>query len=154
GIGAQIAHCLARCGYGDMLIEVTLAGNWDEGFQQFIKTWREDMCSELASDSCGILGCCYGTLVVQIPSLFPSSKVLELYVNPITSWSPGSILPDTSGWQPCEPTIHEITLLLIKDLGWMTGKDLLKRFHANLWSSVCFHMFCMVSSQIQRCCLW
>jgi Holliday junction resolvase YEN1 len=148
-IGARIVHSLAMCGYGNTLIEAALAENQDmEGLRQFIKTWCEDLCSELVSDSRGILGRCYGMLAAKIPSSFPSPETLKLYVNPITSWSPGYIPPDSSAWRPREPTIHKITLFSIHHLGWTTGKDLLKRFRANLWSGVCFHMFCMVSSQI------
>ncbi|KAF8221845.1 hypothetical protein L208DRAFT_1325806, partial [Tricholoma matsutake] len=142
GIGAQIVHSLARCGYGDRLVGAALAENQDvEGLQHFIKTWCEDLHSELASDSRGIIKCHYGMLAAQIPSSFPSPEALNLYVNPITLWSPGYIPPDSSAWR--KPTIHKITLFSIHHLGWTTGKDLLKRFHANLWSSVCFHMFCM-----------
>lgn len=110
-----------------MLIELVAENQDTEGCQQFIKTWHKDMCSKLASNSPTILGCCYGTLAAKISSLFPSSEALELYVNHIMSWLPGYIPPDTSTWQPCEPTIHEITFS-IHHLRWMTGKDLLNDF--------------------------
>ena len=148
GIGPQIACGLARCGYGDRLMEVAKQRD-AKGLRESIKTWHKDVCSELASDSRGILGRSYARLAARVPTSFPSCKILQLYVNPITSWSSASP-PDSSAWRPREPTVCNITSFAIRCLGWTSGEELLKRFHANLWSGVCFRMFCMVSSK--KCC--
>jgi Holliday junction resolvase YEN1 len=149
GIGTVIAHGLARCGFGDTLIDAARTQR-DYDLQPFLKHWRHDLRLELSTNSRGFLGRRYGKLAPYITDNFPSLVMLKRYLHPITTRSSppasGQIHPPhTVTWRPREPTLRSITAFCMKYLGWDVTTEILKRFHANLWDGVCFRMLCMVS---------
>jgi Holliday junction resolvase YEN1 len=143
GIGAVIAYGLARCGFGDTLIDA--ARDQDQtGFRNFLDGWRQDLRLELSTNARGLLGRRYDRLVPHITDTFPSLVILKHYLHPITS---GSNANERSAapWRPREPALRLITSFCTEHLGWDINTGILKRFHANLWDGVCFRMLCMVS---------
>ena len=141
GIGAVIAYGLARCGFGDTLIDA--ARNQDQhGFRIFLDGWRRDLRLELSTNSRGLLGRRYDRLVPHITDTFPSPVILQRYLHPITS---GSNEQSSALWKPREPALSSITTFCIEHLRWDITTGILKQFHSNLWDGVCFRMLCMVS---------
>jgi holliday junction resolvase YEN1 len=86
GIRVGIAYGLARCGFGDTLIDA--AGKQDRpGFRIFLDSWQQDVCLKLSTNSHGLFGHRYDRLVPHITNTFPSPVVLQHYLHPITSGS-------------------------------------------------------------------
>ncbi|OCH90241.1 PIN domain-like protein, partial [Obba rivulosa] len=82
GFGPQIAHGLARCGFGDRL----LAAYEDQsgiGFHQSLRSWRAEINLELHTNARGFLLRRYPSL--SLPENFPDQQVLENYANPMCS---------------------------------------------------------------------
>ncbi|KAF8236457.1 hypothetical protein L208DRAFT_1526369 [Tricholoma matsutake] len=141
GIGAVIAYGLARCGFGDTLIDATRDQD-QTGFQNFLDGWQQDLHLELSTNARGLLGCHYDRLVPNITDTFPSPVILKHYLHPITS---GSNANERSAapWWLCEPALRLITSFCTEHLGWDINTGILKWSHANLWDGVCFRMLCM-----------
>jgi hypothetical protein len=149
GCGVPTAHGLAKCGFGDdLLTAANLTLPDDNTFQLFLGTWRAQMCLELSTNSHGFPHHCSMALVPKLNSAFPDIKVLDLYLNPTTSWSKGlgSHVRDTiaPSWKPREPIIHEITMFCRQHFEWSELVTLLKRFEKVLWGGVICRMFCSV----------
>lgn len=81
GFGGHIAHALARCGFGDQLLEAY--GRGKPQFQAFLPGWRNAVNQELQTNSRGHLGRRAPTL--RVPNTFPDLDVMEAYANPICS---------------------------------------------------------------------
>ncbi|KAJ7272662.1 PIN domain-like protein, partial [Mycena haematopus] len=117
GCGSQIAHALARCGFGDSLL--TACENMvDSKLEDFLVQWRDDLRTELATNSCGFLRSKQKALSSKIPETFPSLRVLSLYVRPTTSWSAGFVPPPTENWVVKLPALPELAVYCKSEFDW------------------------------------
>ncbi|KAJ6478655.1 PIN domain-like protein, partial [Mycena vulgaris] len=139
--GAKIAHALARHGVGRDLRQIltSYAGPLRD---QHLAIWRNTIRTELRTNSSGFLSKRHSKLADGIPDTFPDLRVVDLSINPLTSWAPqffGSP-PDVSLWVPREPAIHKISTFCREHLGWRAPSVLKKRFASVLWPGVAFRM--------------
>jgi holliday junction resolvase YEN1 len=137
--GSATALALARCGFGDTLLKAaeTLHG---ERLEDFLSTWRQNICNELIHNSRGFLTSRQPHLAAQISTEFPNRDVLHLYVYPLTSYSPTKTPPNHAFWKSREPRIFEISKFCSHNLGWKKGQDIAHRFRNTLWKGVFFRM--------------
>lgn len=151
GIGTGIALGLARCGYGDELLEAArtlLPADLDA----FLVNWVARIKQELSSNAHGYLCSTHPRLAANITDDFPNRRVLGLYVEPLTSWSgtgtgPGDQVSDmAASWHSREPSIPKITSFCRQNFGWSDFSKLLDVFQGNLWDGVLCRMLSSVSS--------
>ncbi|KAJ7504734.1 PIN domain-like protein, partial [Mycena galericulata] len=140
GVGTSIACALAARGFGRDLVEIlkTLTGS-DLSCQ--LTQWRTDLRKELRENTSGLLDKCRPKLANSIPDTFPSVRIADLYLNPLTSGSPHFLghMPNVMDWTPREPNIPAISAFCTSKFGW-SGAHLLKKLNGNLWPGVVFRM--------------
>ena len=155
GIGTGIALGLARCGYGDELLEAArtlfpASANLDA----FLVNWRARLRQELSSNTHGYLHSTHPTLATNITDDFPNRRILGLYLEPLTSWSDtgtgrGNQVSDmVASWHSREPSIRDIASFCGLRFGWSDSSKLLDVFQGNLWDGVLCRMLCSVGSLI------
>lgn len=131
GCGPQLAHALARCGFGDELLRA-FERRQREDIQLFLISWRNRINSELRTNSRGMLPRKAPSVV--LPSDFPDLQVLKYYAEPLTSGTRGVSggpirdnsdlsLPRVAGF--CEEHFDE----------WGHRSMIIKRFRDLLWES-------------------
>ena len=137
--GPSTALALARCGFGDTLLKAaeTLHG---KAFEDFLSTWRQKIQQELTCNSQSFLTSRQPEIAAQLTANFPSHEVLNLYVYPLTSWSPGETQPKPNIWKSREPQIFNISCFCSQNLGWTTNQDIARHFYNTLWKGVFFRM--------------
>lgn len=111
----------------------------------FLTSWRQRIRHELKSNSLNRLGSRRPAVASSIPDNFPDDRVLNLYINPLTSWSGDQILSSTK-WIQKEPDVERIANICSHHLGWKNENTLKKAFHKGLWESVVCQMLYSVSS--------
>ncbi|KAF8173441.1 PIN domain-like protein [Pholiota molesta] len=139
GCGPTTAVALARCGFGDQLLAAYHHLRGVE-FERFLIQWRCAIRVELQTNVRGFLSRRQPKLAASISDNFPDPRILDLYVNPVTSWSPGHIPPDPSQWQSRQPSIPEITRFCVWHFHWRDHQTIQQRFKANLWEGVFLQM--------------
>ncbi|KAF4621743.1 hypothetical protein D9613_012157 [Agrocybe pediades] len=135
----QTTLALARCGFGESLFEAfTRLGV--EDFRNFVTVWRANLRIQLRTNSQGFLRGRRPLLTDKIPDNFPSREVIDLYINPVTSWSTTTLasIPVHALWRPRSPTIPAVALACMKNLGWDFG-TLIKNF-TKLWPGMFLQM--------------
>ncbi|KAI0341275.1 hypothetical protein BDW22DRAFT_343822 [Trametopsis cervina] len=115
GCGPQVAACLAQCGFGESLVNkirslslsitlglqtngpsgsrkasktrVTLGTAEQAELMRWLKTWREEVCLELRTNSRGFMKKKSPSLAAKIlqSNWVPDIQVLMAYINPVTS---------------------------------------------------------------------
>lgn len=151
GCGRAIAHGLAMCGFGDSLYE---ACNALDGLERrhFISNWLVGLCEELRTNSLKFLPFRNPGLAESLSEAqFPNNEVINLYIRPLTSFSPSEDTPNTTKWTSQEPDIEKITSMAVEHLGWRHAKEISQTFHNNLWEGVFTRMILSVSHSY--CCL-
>ncbi|OCH91322.1 PIN domain-like protein [Obba rivulosa] len=134
GCGATTAHGLAKCGFGDSLLEAARNLPRDV-LPEFLATWREDLRQELRTNSKGHLGRKMPSLAKKIPEDFPNVEVLLSYTNPVTSESRGKTAKDFSiDWEK-EPDLGRVAGLCEMYFEWGIREIIIKRFRTVLWPS-------------------
>ncbi|KAJ7468333.1 hypothetical protein B0H11DRAFT_2239119 [Mycena galericulata] len=108
--------------------------------EQELATWRIALTAELRSNSAGSLDKRHPKLADAFPGNFPDLDVVELYMDPLTSWSSRftGTPPVTSLWTPAEPDVYQLSAFCAAHFGWQG--DIQNRFKANLWPGVAFQM--------------
>jgi hypothetical protein len=147
GCGHNIALGLARCGFGDDLIE---AINNDHDLEVTAAHLRSNICHELRTNSQGKLGSCHPSIAARFPSAFPDPGVLRLYTEPLTSWTEGETIPNSAIWLKREPVISNIAQFCFDNLGWNTELTLVKALQNRLWEGVFIQMLLSVRPTITR----
>ncbi|KAJ3972320.1 PIN domain-like protein, partial [Lentinula raphanica] len=142
GIGAKTALSLAKCGFGDQILEAyhrysTAAPQLSSAFQRI----NYDMANELEFDSHGKIGKCSPSRARKIrESEFPSLgdlKGIQAFLTPPTS----TLIPHCP---PRLPDIGGIASFCREHFCW--SSDLMrKKFHSNLWPAVIIQMLCSQS---------
>lgn len=142
--GALTAHGLVKCGFGDRLIDAfdNLSG---AELELFMSAWRLELCLELSTNSQKMLSQRQRSVASRIDDTFPNPHVLNLYMNPLTSWTtvPPNI-PDANMWIAQEPSLHDLTIFCSEHFHWDT-EELLKKFSNLVWSGALLQMIYSVS---------
>ncbi|KAG8936112.1 hypothetical protein FRC02_004430 [Tulasnella sp. 418] len=144
--GKQTAVALAKCGFGDELLEAVQGKPssksqdtyilWEIGARAKLAAWRRALREELASNSKGFLGRKLKSLSNSIPNDFPMLEVLLSYIHPITSESKGWKVSDSNMWLK-EPILGDIAHCCEKYFEWGVKDIILKRFRTVIWPGAC-----------------
>ncbi|KAJ7705213.1 PIN domain-like protein [Mycena metata] len=140
GAGVTVAHALAAEGFGEELTDILISTDGIER-QGRLAVWRERLRHELQTNSSGRLAKRQFKLADTISESFPDVQVAELYLNPLTSRSPGFTgpMPTTQVWRPREPSIVQLSAFCSAQFDWH-GDELLKKLNSQLWPGVIFRM--------------
>lgn len=137
----KTSHGLARCGFGDELLEATLTKSRDE-LPTFLADWRARIREELRTNSRGMLDKRMLKMSREWPEDFPDLDVLYLYTNPVTSKTDASarkshIPPE---WKK-ECDFGQIARVCEQYFEWGFEEAIIKRFRTVLWSSAVQRIF-------------
>jgi len=142
GCGPIIALGLAHC-FGDGLLSaiesVDMGSHEVDGI--FTKL-REQICTELETNSRGFLGFCHPAVAKRFPEVFPNRDILKLYYSPaISPSSCGLVNPvGTSGsWPFQELSITGIARFGQENFGWK-GEAKLKEGMGKMWEGILSQM--------------
>jgi hypothetical protein len=139
--GSTTAFGLARCGFGDKLLEAVQTFKLEsKAFDNFLVQWRIDLQHELESNSRGMLRSRQPQLAQHIPHTFPDRDILQLYIDPFTSWSAPKNIPDTSLWKIKEPSIVQLVDFCMNNFNWKDLQLLRKKFESILWDGIFLQM--------------
>ncbi|KZT24920.1 PIN domain-like protein, partial [Neolentinus lepideus HHB14362 ss-1] len=128
--GMQTAHALARCGFGDSLLEALLLP--EDELDEFLKNWRQQIRNELKTNSKGYMARKNPSLAKAVPEDFPDIDILISYAQPITSESEGRrVMVD---WTR-EPDLGKVAGLCELYFEWGVKDVIIKRFRTVLWPS-------------------
>ncbi|KAJ6464778.1 hypothetical protein C8R47DRAFT_1201745 [Mycena vitilis] len=146
GAGISIACALAAHGFGAQLVHIMKSFRGSDR-SRHLSRWRNELRQELRTNSSGHLSKRHPRLADTISDSFPDVRVVNLYLNPLTSRSTGFTgpLPSPQLWQPSEPSIPQLAAFASAYLGW-NGADLLKKLNSTLWPGVAFKL--MSSSNV------
>ncbi|KAI0261925.1 PIN domain-like protein, partial [Gloeopeniophorella convolvens] len=134
--GIGIAHGLAKCGFGDELLEATKILTRDE-LPAFLDKWRDGLRSELRTNSRGHLGTKKPSLAKAVPDSFPDIDILLSYTNPITSATDaGARRTHTPPKWVREPDLGKIAHVCELHFEWGLKDIIIKRFRTVLWPSI------------------
>lgn len=138
--GPSVAHALARCGFGDSLVQAARTLSRSK-LENFLEKWREDIREELKSNARGFLSTKKIKLARSIDNNFPNIDVLMLYVKPVTSENTVLNTGD-SGPAKCasfdykwdkEPNLMKLADLCEQKFEWGYREMILKRFRSLIW---------------------
>lgn len=132
GCGKLIAAALARCGFGDRLLEAA-SSLCREELEKWLDTWRDEVREELRTNKSGLIGSKKPALAKKIPDDFPDVNILLSYTSPITSETEGKPTRDIT-WEQ-EPDIGKIAALCELYFEWGVKAVIIKRFRTVLWPS-------------------
>ena len=85
GCGLSTAIRLAREGYGKTLLNGISCNQSTTDVAAFLVVWREMLIYELQTNQSGSLHKCLPVLAASVPLDFPDLKIINLYLNPVTS---------------------------------------------------------------------
>lgn len=83
GCGIDIAHALAKCGYGEELLYVVK--NATSSYEPWFNVWIKKLQQELQTNSRGFLKQRAFAVARRLPTEFPSLDIIKLHVNPIVN---------------------------------------------------------------------
>ncbi|KAJ7924776.1 hypothetical protein B0H13DRAFT_1601333, partial [Mycena leptocephala] len=138
--GHKIAHGLARCGFGRELPQILTTSDHADELENILAAWRTALKRELTTNSSGFLNKRHPRLADNINGDFPNLDIIELYTNPLTSWSSSfaGAPPDPSLWIPRKPVVHEVAAFCVVHFGWQ--EVILDRLKSNFWPGVALRM--------------
>jgi holliday junction resolvase YEN1 len=128
------AQCLAQSKLATSLF-VAFTSLSRHDLPVFLVNWREKLSNQLIYDPNGLIGWKNPSLAKRIPESFPDINVLQLYANPIASWTIGDG-PDISHWRLGEPNLAQIAVLCKKSFSWGTSGHLINQFQDDLWRGI------------------
>ncbi|KAH7915223.1 hypothetical protein BJ138DRAFT_1055368 [Hygrophoropsis aurantiaca] len=131
-IGKTTAHALARCGFGDQLLDI-FHRRVSQDIRPALSRWRDSINTELHTNSQGLLRNTYPAL--SLPSGFPNMQLLENYANPICSGRNGG-----QGGGPMrdngELNLARAAAFCEDNFGeWGYRSAIIKRFRDLLWEA-------------------
>ncbi|KAI0319963.1 PIN domain-like protein, partial [Amylostereum chailletii] len=133
GCGPGIAAGLAKCGFGDQLLEATQTLSRAE-LPGFLSNWRASIRQELRTNSQKKMKSKRPALAAALEEDFPDIEILLSYTNPITSGTDASArrthVPPT--WER-EPDLGKIAHLCEMHFEWGIRETIIKRFRDVLW---------------------
>lgn len=132
-------------GLGDTL--VAIAQQYSDNpckLARHLHHWRDELWNTLCCDPQQHLGRHYQILANKVPQSFPSTKVLDMYLNPLTLWSDGqdggSGIPSTSLGIP---DIRALSSFCRLRFGW-SPEYVHQSFRDHVWQGAFLHMLCGV----------
>ncbi|KZV62574.1 hypothetical protein PENSPDRAFT_692391 [Peniophora sp. CONT] len=141
GCGMKTAHGLARCGFGDELLDAVDTRSRDD-LPAFLADWRTRIREELKTNSRGMFDKRMLKLAREWPEDFPDLDILYLYTNPVTSKTDASArkthIPPT--WKK-EPDFGKIANVCEMYFEWGFEEAVIKRFRTVLWNSAIQRIF-------------
>ncbi|KAG6908150.1 hypothetical protein DXG01_005911 [Tephrocybe rancida] len=128
GCGSTTALALARCGFGDTLVNAkeTLS---PLRFSDFLIDWRTAVRLELENNTRSSRLAAEG-----IGADFPDREILDFYTAPATSWTSNSFV-DASEWAPRDPVISSIAGFCIQHFGW-SAEQVEGKLRSKLWPGI------------------
>ncbi|KAJ7912211.1 PIN domain-like protein [Mycena leptocephala] len=138
GAGVTIAHALATQGFGNTLVDILKSYGGTERSRR-LAIWRNNLRHELRTNASGSLPKRQPRLADSILDGFPDAQVADLYINPLTSRSPGfvGVQPNAQLWLPAQPSIPQLSAFCATYFAW-NGGQLLKKLNSVLWPGVAF----------------
>ncbi|KAF8263256.1 PIN domain-like protein [Lactarius quietus] len=134
--GPCIAHGLAKCGFGDQLLKATQSLTREE-LPDFLTTWREDLRSELRTNSYGNLGSKKPSLAKAVPDSFPDIDTLLLYTNPIIHATDASThCTHTPPQWEHEPDLRKLAQVCELHFEWGLKDIIIKCFRTIIWPGI------------------
>ncbi|KAL5524916.1 hypothetical protein ACEPAF_8785 [Sanghuangporus sanghuang] len=132
GCGTTVAHALARCGFGEKLLDAARELPRPR-LQAFLDGWRNEIRSELRSNSRGFLNTKKLKLAKDLPDTFPNIDVLRLYTYPVTS-ERKDMRPEFL-WDR-EPDLMKLAALCERKFEWGVREIIIKRFRTVMWAPI------------------
>ncbi|EDR06461.1 uncharacterized protein LACBIDRAFT_300170 [Laccaria bicolor S238N-H82] len=132
GCGMTTAYSLACAGFGDDLLQATKTCTPPE-LEWYLEKWCSHLCMTLQYNDASHLARCQVALSNSVPNTFPDPKILALYANPITSWSPSQKLPNTTAWIPREVNLAKLAAFCERSFTWGTAEGILSCFQEHVW---------------------
>ncbi|KAN0134508.1 hypothetical protein V8E53_007654, partial [Lactarius tabidus] len=137
--GPVITHGLAKCGLRDELLKAAHSLTCDK-LPSFLKTWRENLRTELCTNARGHLGSKKPSLAKAMPDSFPDIGVLLSYTNPIISTTDaGTRHTHTPPKWEGEPDLGKLAHLCELHFDWGFKDIIIKRFRTVMWPSIVLH---------------
>lgn len=130
--GTLIAHGLAKCGFGDTLIQAATTLSRDD-LEIFLIDWRRDLCQELRTNSQGYIGKKQPALAKSIPKHFPNVDILLSYTNPVTSESMGKTEKNAQLTWAKEPDLGKLAATCEFYFEWGYKEAIIRRFRTVIW---------------------
>lgn len=138
--GPGIAHGLAKCGFGDELLNATHSLSHDK-LPDFLTMWRKDLCTELRTNTSGHLGSKKPALAKAVPDSFPDIEIVLSYTNPIISATDtGTQHTHTPPKWEREPDLGKLAHLCELHFEWGLKDIIIKRFRTIIWPSIVLRM--------------
>ncbi|KAH8115140.1 hypothetical protein DFH11DRAFT_1703479, partial [Phellopilus nigrolimitatus] len=131
--GPNVAHALARCGFGDTLLDAarTLAR---ARLPAFLAGWRAELRAELRTNARGLLNSKKARLAQALPESFPDVDVLLLYTHPETSERSGRAPSAVDYLWAREPDLGKLAALCERKFEWGVRELIVKRFRTVIWA--------------------
>jgi hypothetical protein len=127
------AQCLAQSKLATSLF-VTSTSLSRHDLPVFLVNWCKKLSNQLIYNPNGLISQKNPSLAKCIPESFPDINVLQLYANPITSWTIGDG-PDIFHWRLSEPNLAQIAVLCKKSFSWRTSGHLINWFQDKFQTS-------------------
>lgn len=148
GCGMTLARRIAQCGLGYDLFEEMCRSAHRNDVHLFLQHWRMRLRHVLLTDPNNILGRKYRKLANSINEDFPSWKVMNNYVHPITSERTNGTHGMSAGWVPRFPSIEKMTRLCEQFFTWGTVPGIIDHFAAVVWPGACVRTLLQVRSNV------
>jgi Holliday junction resolvase YEN1 len=140
--GKVIAHAVARCDFGDELLEAcqNLQG---QDLAEFLMHWRMRINQELRTNSRGFLK---HRTSLSVPDDFPDREVLRTYANPICSNANSSVaLRDRE-----QLDLARVGQLCEEYFEWGYESRIVERFRTLMWPCAVMHVLRRAALEIDR----
>lgn len=124
GIDIDIAFELAQLGYGEQIVSVLRLPVDEARLRDVRDAWKADVQARLRN------------LDIELPPSFPDLQILDLLVNPVTSLSQGSSLPDFATWTHQEPSIPNIYRFCYQVVRWRNPDTMIENLKEHLLGGV------------------
>lgn len=154
GCGIAISHGLARCGFGNRLLDVFGSMARDAFFRYLCSSWAFEVSAELRSNSQGFLRTRQPKLAEQLPRFLSAldHKIVERYMSPLTTWTGPGMFTSSQSNHPWPgqilrqaPDVMRIAEFCFMQLGWTEITKLIQTLRNNLWEGVIYQMLLSVS---------
>ncbi|KAH9856385.1 hypothetical protein C2E23DRAFT_516389 [Lenzites betulinus] len=132
GCGVALAHGLAKCGFGDTLLQAARTKSREE-LETFLDGWRDEIRTELRTNARGHLPRKSPKLARSVPDDFPSVDVVLAYTTPVTSEAKGLAHKNAVVDWDKEPDLGKIAALCEMYFEWGVKEIIIKRFRTVLW---------------------
>ncbi|KZO91641.1 hypothetical protein CALVIDRAFT_505443 [Calocera viscosa TUFC12733] len=134
GIGINIAYALAKCGYGDKLLnDLEQLKDRNSRVSTALEEWRTDVRRELSgpSEVTTLLKKKYPAKAKAIPDDFPAIKDVCAYAAPITSFTENRDV-SVIQWRK-KPNLGKIAGICERHFEWGIKEIIIKRFRTTVW---------------------